>query len=160
MSPELTKLMSQIRKLTPEERRQIVQMIQLRDGDGVAHLNTVRFNDDWLLPGIESELKRQGLLAGFVSKKLLAQWGPNYTKESATIREFLRKHMRDHPNHVELLALGRICAKELIRYVRDVKQMPLGPQNVLRAVPDMAAALEHSFPGYLQAGILQKLIRV
>lgn len=158
-SAELNRVLSLVRKLTPTERRQVMFAIRAQDGS-ISAAELPRHTEDWLLPGIESELKRQGLLTGALSQDYLTRWGPNYVKDSQAVRDVLRKKLRKHPNHAELLALGRVCAKALISYVRENQNGHLGPRSVLQTVSETAAALDASFPGYLQTGTLHTILRV
>ena len=158
---KLAEVLAAIRALTATERRQVVLAIQAQDGTPKTE-GYQRRSEDWLFPGLEGEMKRQGLLAGSLSLELMRRWAPNYDTDSAAVRGTLKEKLKTHPNQAELLALGRVCAKALIEYVRTTKHSnaPLGPKIILAAVPDVAAALNASYPGYLANGKLGFLLRV
>ena len=113
VSPELARVLSAIRKLKPVERRFIVGQIQAQTGQETSAAALPRHSEDWLLPGLEYELRRRGLLMSPLNATLLQRWAPSYSKDAAPIRATLKAKLKTQPTQAELLALGRVCAKVL-----------------------------------------------
>lgn len=164
-SPELDAVLSAVRKLTPQERTTVMLAITAQDRlPTTPKKKGENASADWLLPGIEYELRRRGLFSGNFTPAMITSLAPGYTADSAQVREDLKKRLtKSGPiTYTELLGFGRLCAECLASYVKDHsgEAIPLGPKTMLRAVPDMLTALNHSFPGYLTAGILRGMIRL
>jgi hypothetical protein len=160
ISPELSRLLSAIRKLTRAERRIIVNQIRRQDGAIPEELPS--HAADWLLPGLEYELRARGILLTRLNSERLRALAPNYARDSAPVRAALKAKLGGKPTHAELLAFGRLVASALADYVNAAARggVPFGPAALFRAVPEAGAALEAAFPGYLAAGLMTRLVRV
>ena len=113
---------------------------------------------DWLLDGITSELRRRGLWSSSpIPKKLLPE---GYAAKSATVQEHLLKGLaKSNPRSVERMALGGLAATALADYLTKVKA-PLGPKILLNNIEKVPLALEESFPGYCAQKLLGFCIKV
>jgi hypothetical protein len=159
VSPELHRLLSAIRKLTPTERRYIVAQIEAQ---GVPAAVEPSHAADWLVAGLERELKRRGVLLGPLTAELLRHFAPSYAKEAALVRAALKAKLGRNRTHAELLAFGRVCARALAEYKisENANYRTFSPQMLLRGVSEIPVALERAFPGYLAAGILAAVVKV
>src|ERR1017187_4974009 len=85
---------------------------------------------DWLLDGFTSELRRRGLWArtSTIPAKLLPE---NYAEKSAVVRAHLLKGLaKPNPRPVERMSLGGLAAAALADYLTKV-QVPIGPKTLL-----------------------------
>lgn len=157
-SAELNHVLSLLRKLTAQQRRHVVSYIGKLDGEV-----SIEHGEDWLLPGIEYELKRRGLLMVPLTKKRLAQWAPNYTEHSRKLRAGLEAYLHHSRTQLWLLAFGKVCARSLVEYLIKDKfsdtPHTVGPQIVFRNMADLPTAIERSFPGYMTSGTLPMVVR-
>src|ERR1035437_19351 len=125
---------------------------------GVAATKGNHPEQDWLLDGITSELRRRGLWSSSpIPKKLLPE---GYAAKSATVQEHLLKGLaKSNPRSVERMALGGLAATALADYLTKVKA-PLGPKILLNNIEKVPLALEESFPGYCAQKLLGFCIKV
>lgn len=161
-SKELNAVLSAVRKLTAAERRFVVKLIRQLDGVELSASGYSRHSDDWLLPGLEYELRRRGVLLVPLSPDKLGRWAPNYVRDSAEIRKALKEKLNKTVNQAELLALGRMCARSLADYLiaRAPEGLTLGPKMLLGGINETAVALNKAFPGYLAGGQLAVLLQI
>ena len=104
-------------------------------------------DQDWMLDGITSELRRRGLWArtSTIPAKMLPE---GYAEKSAVVRAHLLKGWaKPNSRPVERMALGGLAAVALADYLTKVK-VPVGPKTLLNNVEKVPLALEESFPGY------------
>lgn len=109
--------------------------------------------EDWLLSGIETELRRRALWSnGPLPTKLLPR---SWAGRSNAVRELLLwKIKRQVPlRAAEKLALGQVAARALAEYLSR-GSVPLGPRVMVERIESVPAAIESAFPGYLKAGLL------
>lgn len=162
MRKQLADALAAVRKLTSVETRQLIEAIRLH-GDTDATI-VARQSGDWLLPGLEHELRRRGLLARpHITVEWVAHLSPDYVTESELVRKMLKSKLQKTMTHAELLNLGRTAAKALANYVENERLVPgrtLGPRTLFQHVKDIPVALNRSFPGYVAGGMLSALIRV
>ncbi len=158
-SRELQIVLSLVRKLTILERRTVANAIRMQDGIHAASASSYqRFSEDWLLPGIEHELKKRGFFLVAMTPEYLQKWAPNYVKQSIEVRTALKAKLKQ-PTQAQLLALGRLCAASLVEFILARRDERFGPRAVLLAVPEIATALNRSYPGYLASGLLHMLLK-
>ena len=114
---------------------------------------------DWLLDGIISELRRRGLWArtSVIPVKMLPE---GYANKSAVVRLHLSKGLtKPNLRPVERMALGRLAAAALADYLTKV-QVPVGPKTLLNNIDKVPLALEESFPGYWAQKLLGFCVKV
>ena len=107
---------------------------------------------DWLLMGIESELKRVGLF-NQRGRLPVARLNPEWEEVSAEMRVELSRHLPHLERH-NWVAFGVLCAGVLIHYL-EAGGIPVGPKTMLNNVDKILLALEAQFPGYLRSGMLR-----
>lgn len=154
MSPELTAVLRALPKLQPHELRQI----QLKAGaslalSGVTAKQIIQDDPigDYLLDGVIAELRRRGLLgqSGGLFKRLMP---PAYQEASAGVR----KHLNERVGQLkagELAALGQLSARALADYL-ERGRVPVSPATLMNNISKVPVAIDASFPGYLEAGVL------
>lgn len=77
---------------------------------------------DWLLSGIQFELKRRGLSCPPLSTRYVNQIAPNAFDQTATVRETLLASARGASlSTLHWLALGRLCARSLAGLIESWK---------------------------------------
>jgi hypothetical protein len=115
--------------------------------------------DDWLLEGIYHELGRRGLLRrGWrMAQAKLGDQAPDYATDAAETRAHLLLKLGGKTRSSERLALGILAARCLADYLAHVA--PLCLRVMLRNVGKTVEALDASFPGYLESGMLTYLLR-
>lgn len=115
---------------------------------------------DWLFQGVVRELKRRGLPAFVGSPAMLRSIAPNFELSSQEVRTYFEQKLSGDPKpptRTELLALGAILGRSLAVHIEP--RMPVTLRTMLVNVGNSVEALENSFPGYLAAGMLDKLVR-
>ena len=107
--------------------------------------------DDYLFNGIMVELRRRGLLgrnsiltSGILSVK--------YRQSSAQIRALFKEQLGEL-KPVEYAALGQLAAKALADYLEQAN-VTIGPSVLVNNIEKVPQALDASYPGYLEAGLL------
>ena len=161
-----------IRKLLPKLSAQRIHDLRLLlDTYYVAPEATTNDDtSDWLLSGIQDEMRRRGLgcpplTPKFVNKDALAQ--------AAAVKEILTKSARRGGGSLsttQWLALGKVCAKALATLISNWKvqdettqawkPVPFSVRMMLTNIAKVPEALEAGFPGYLESGLLHFLVRV
>ncbi len=160
-----------IRKLLPKLSAQRIQDLRLLlDTYYAPEAATNHDASDWLLSGIQDEMRRRGLgcpplTAKFVSKDVFAQ--------AAAVKEILTKSARRSGSSLsttQWLALGKVCAEALATLIlswkvedettQEWKPVPFSVRVMLNNIAKVPEALEADFPGYLEAGLLHLLVRV
>lgn len=113
--------------------------------------------EDYLLYGIIHELKRRGLIQSYEGG-VRASVTKRYTEESADIRSLLNLRLGELPT-VEMYALGRMAIRELARY-QEARDIPISGKMLINSIGLTITAIEASFPGYLEAGLLPATWRI
>lgn len=110
--------------------------------------------DDWLLAGILHELRRCGIdnRATYRPRKSSASFVP----QSARVRKLLTDAVPDMST-AECLLLGEIAASCLASYI--ARRYELSLASMLGRVSQVPVAIDSSFPGYLESGMLGMVIR-
>lgn len=165
MTTPLQQIIAKLPQLSPADRTRLRAALDFVDGRKSARApeRFVRSTDDWVLPGIERELRRRGLFTGKLLPDRVNRAAPNYQEDAAAFCQHYRRRIKKvYPElkHAQLVALGIIFARALADYLPSVlhPNASLGLQTMLRNVNKMPDAIEASFPGYLQAGMLLFLL--
>lgn len=111
-------------------------------------------DDDWLLAGIETELRRRGLLGRghLPAPKIVNGWA----ETSATVRANVVRFMGGGDvDRRECAALGTLLGRVLADYVTHHRRLTVSPRTLLQAAPAALTALDAAFPGYAEAGLLR-----
>src|SRR5262249_22147292 len=106
-SHELNHVMSLLRKLRPEEQRMVYFELRRHHGTQSPASESAANADDWLLSGLEYELRKRGLLLTTLSEARLNAWAPNFADQSRQLRAQLKARLTRPPTHAFLLGLGR-----------------------------------------------------
>jgi hypothetical protein len=116
-------------------------------------------SSDWLLTGILSELKKRGL--GYTHRTIKTwEHSRTYAEESALVRKELLRILKlsiSQPKYQELLALGSVVARALIRALGTKTYISL--KSLLNNVGKALEAIDNAFPGYMASGLLGHLVR-
>lgn len=111
-------------------------------------------NTDWLLDGILTELRSNGLYVPAFSKIKALSIYSTYAEKSEHLREVLEK--QGISTKLEKRQLAIICSKVLIEYLRSFTDVSL--HTMLMYVDRIPEALERAFPGYVQSRMLMFLL--
>lgn len=152
---EFNQIIRWLPKLTVSEKRMLLKEL---GGTSTMPESSV---SDWLLPGIEAELRRRGLSFRPLTQQTIMRLAPNYFLESQRVRMDFEARLKRQGvtlNRSGLIALGHVAARVLADYRSPVT--PLGVKFLLQNVGNIPEAVEQSFPGYLAAGMLHQLIRM
>lgn len=109
---------------------------------------------DYLLEGMFGELRRRGLMRSteFIPPSHLPA---AYEEKSTRVMQLLEARIPTHMRGAEKTALGMVCARALADYLTaGPNAPPLSPTRLIQCVEHVPTALEASFPGYLEAGLL------
>lgn len=137
-------------RLTPRQLEQVrLRLGFLAPDEAVPP--TAREDHDWLLRGLEAELRRRGVLGrGRVPAERIV---PDWRKTSTTVRDDLVAALGGRPDVRRLDALGRLVARTLADYLAG-GGVPVGPKTLLTNAGKALVALDAQFPGYAEAGLL------
>jgi hypothetical protein len=116
-------------------------------------------SNDWLLSGILSELKTRGMT---YTSRAIRTWEQSltYAEESAAVRKELLRVLKlsiPQPKYQELLSLGRVVARALIRTLGSKTYISL--KVLLNNVGKALEAIDNAFPGYMASGLLGHLVK-
>jgi hypothetical protein len=156
---EFARVCAELPKLTPAQ----LEQVRLRAGflagtsgtrDATPALVHAPEDDDWLLRGIEAELRRRGVLGrGRVpAARLVPDWAARSAKARADLLGYLRSGAGGSAR--DEAALGRLAARALADYLARGR-VPVGPKTLLANVDKVLSAIDAAFPGYLEAGLLR-----
>jgi uracil-DNA glycosylase len=150
-----------IPKLDPDERHKLRMLVTKHPGAKVKSLapSVNGLQADWLLQGILAELGRRGHKHHVASLAQVRGLAPDYELSSQEVRAHLESLVKKHienPTRAELMTLGVAVACALMDYFAS--KMPVGLKPMLNVVGRTTEALESSFPGYLQSGMIYCLI--
>lgn len=111
---------------------------------------------DWLLEGMEVELRRRGLL-GLKSRLPMDRINPDWKTVSEEMRETLLIQLHRDPAGRAIrnaeVALGRLAARSLAMYLEQGR-IPISPRTMLLNGDKVLLALDSQFPGYMAGGLL------
>lgn len=145
-------LLAQLRALPPDEWATVQAKVTAFHKLGGGPLPAVDTppSDDYLLMGIEYELRRRGLLG---SREKLWGVSPKFHRVSASVRATLEERAGKIAPP-QRIALGRLCARALADYL-DNGPAPISGKLLLDNAHKTMTAVENSFPGYLATGLLR-----
>lgn len=155
--PEFSRICALLPELTPAELAAVrLRAGFLGGGSGAAPAQEDHFTDDWLLRGLEDELRRRGLLGR--GRAPVVRLVPDWAKRSAKVRTdllgFLGFLGRSGGGVKRSeAALGRLAARALADYLA-AGRVPVSPKTLLTNVDKVLLAIDAAFPGYLEAGLL------
>jgi hypothetical protein len=111
---------------------------------------------DFLLDSIYYELRRRGVLhsRSALPPKLITA---TYIEDSAEVRRLLISAVGPL-RAIEMGALGHIAIRALASYLEKAGA-PIVPSTLINNISKVIPALEASFPGYLEAGLLIYCLR-
>lgn len=110
---------------------------------------------DYLLEGIYAELRRRGLL-GRHERLQQRHFPPDFRRASAAVRRRLDEIMGAMAP-AERHALGCTIAECTARWLKQ-RRVPVTRFTMMRNVDKVFVALDFSFPGYLEAGLLRSIL--
>jgi len=155
MTKPLAQLLAHLPQLNHRELTQIRDRANFLLGlAGEASAAPQRSDHDWLLEGLTHELRRQGLwLKNYPLPKALIPAG--YAAQSGLLCQhlLLGASKAKLTTFNELRSLGALGASVLISYLKKIR-VPVGPKTVLINIDKIPVALEESFPGYWESGLL------
>lgn len=123
-----------------------------------AERGTARGNPaSWLVAGALKELQRRGLIGGRVP--VIDMVAPGCQAIAMEVEQDLLEHVGRKLKSAEKVAFGLVVGRALADYLDGRLPVPLGPKIMLTNLNKAYEAVEYSFPGYLEAGWLHKLIR-
>lgn len=108
---------------------------------------------DWILCGIEEELRSRGLL----DRRARLGDSPHYVKRKAAsgrVMASLERACGGKLSARERAALGRVVGECLASYVERLGLTVCG-RTMLQHAPDAEVAVDASFPGYAASGMLR-----
>lgn len=153
MSPALNSILEKLPRLNAVE----LQTLKVRvgaelslSGSSVGPTGSTAVSEDYVLDGLNYELKRRGLLAySHMPKRAIPS---DFAEKSAAVRKCLSQYMPTLKT-VERAALGQLAARALADYL-EAKRSAVTPFAMFNQVDRIPLALDMSYPGYLQAGML------
>lgn len=156
-NPDLTIILAKLPMLT--ERSELEQVKLRLDAllstTTTKSIKTRTLHVDWLTEGIIGEMRRRGLVA----KKHVDPFRPDSYANSVTeVQAWLLTKSSRALTPPEKLLLGSIVAHALADFLPTDKS-PLTLRRMFYAISRVGEALEWAFPGYLQSGMLDFLIR-
>lgn len=111
---------------------------------------------DYLLDGIQVELRRRGLLGR--DMKLQAKVIPGtYGLAAIDVKKLLEEHV-GRLSAAEYALLGQLSIRCLAKYLEN-RGVPISAKSLCQAISKIPQALDDSYPGYLQAGLLPFALR-
>lgn len=148
-----------IHRMSPAEQRDLRMKLSalLSDAPNQSSSSPEHDDVDWLLCGIEAELRARGL----IDKKSRLRADiicPKYSMLSRPAMSTLRTALRSNSRASALAALGRLTAECLADHLERMR-VPVTPRTMLQHAGDAAAAVDAAFPGYIASGMLEKCLR-
>ena len=157
------KVIELLSKLSSEELEKVrLHIIARPDYIGRSkrkNVNLQEVNDDYLLSGILHEMEVRGMQDLIPSNFYIKNKSSfnSYWEGSKSVREHLELKLINM-NTSERLILGRICSRSLAKEV--IQFAPIGLDSMLNNVRKIPEALDKSFPGYIEAGLIGFLLQV
>lgn len=154
MTKPLASVLAHLPQLNPKELVQIRGRVNFLLGMTTdAKASPQRSDHDWLLEGLTQELRRQGLwLKNYPLPKAI--FSKDYALMAAPVRDHLLKGVgRAKLETAQLRSLGVLGTSALTHYLKKIR-VPVGPKTVLINIDKIPVALEESFPGYWESGLL------
>jgi hypothetical protein len=163
-----------VRKLLPTFSAQEIRELRLLlDTYYVApEAATSRDGADWLLSGVRDELCRRGLGCPPLTRKFVNGLAPDAQTQAAAVRDTMATSMQRRGRSLstaQWLGLGRVCAKSLAKLIESWevldkktqtrKPVRVSAQTMLLNIWKVPEALDAGFPGYLESGLLDMIVR-
>lgn len=147
---EFDRVCAALTQLSPDELEKVRTRAGFLAGDQGSKRSSVD-DRDWLLRGIEDELRRRGIIGrGALPAERIA---PGWKKTSAAARADLEHALGDPADPRRLAALGALAARTLADYLAG-GGVPVTPRTMLVNAGKVLTALDAQFPGYAEAGLL------
>jgi hypothetical protein len=143
----VTEIIAALGRLTANDRAKVQAALNTL---GIKHEPVV---DDWLLEGIEWELKRRKLLGQRGTLKHHPLYA-NYRKKAGAVREVLLQSM-PNATRQERHNLGALAGSA---YCKGLEDYGLYPKTLLSGIDRLPAIFDNAFPGYLHNGGVRFLI--
>lgn len=163
MSAPYDRVMSMLPDLTKEQlaavRNHAAALISVGGAPKVVRQDpSLGDRDDWILDGIYVELSKRGQARVVIPRNVFLKTGRGtaYRNSSEPVRLWLEAAL-PRIQIREKRQLGIICARSLALYLSAFTEVSL--QTLTRHIHKMPAAIDASFPGYLESGLLDKVIR-
>jgi hypothetical protein len=148
--------------LTADERKNLRVALGQFNGSAKSVVATSSV-DDWLFEGVLKELSRRGLVYRVKDAADVQRIAPNYEDDAAFVRSTLEKSLKQGMpdfRRIHLSALGCASARCLANYITSWRlQSPLGLKFMLTNTSKTFEAIDKSFPGYLQSGMVSVLVQ-
>ena len=111
--------------------------------------------DDWLLHGAFAELRRRGLMSEGSSPppRVVKNAAPNWESQSEPMRVLLERGLGPSPTTAHRWAIGQVAMRALAEYLEN-RGPPICLRVLLTNINKLPAAMEQSFPGYIQSQLL------
>jgi hypothetical protein len=149
---EFARICAVLPVLTPAELEQVRARAGFLAGTATTGSPRPADEPDWLVRGIEDELRRRGLLG--TGKLPATKLVPAWAATSAAVRADLRRAVeRTRPWRHPWAALGRAAARALASWL-VAAHIPVTPRTMLLNADKTLLALDAAFPGYVEAGLL------
>lgn len=153
MSPALETVLRELPHLKPEE----IAKVRSRLGAAASFSKAAPIEEiDYLFDGVQCELRRRGLLGrNAVLPRRVVPVG--YEQAASEVRDHLGQSVGSLSS-LDRVALGQLAARELAAYLERGK-IPISPKTLLTNIDKIPSAIDASFPGYLEAGVLSSCWR-
>ncbi len=140
-------------KMLPSLSGQEREQVRLRLGQ-LSPQPTLGGEPDWLLRGIEDELRRRGLLGSghLPAVRIYAKWPTLSEDVRADLQE--RLGIGGRKRRAPWAALGRLAARSLADYLTG-GGIRVSPRTMLQNADKVFVAIDDQFPGYMEAGVLR-----
>jgi hypothetical protein len=158
MNTGLTNILHTLPNLSPQDLQQLITKAKaclILNGQPTvpseAPLPLPKYsNQDYLLEGIHSELRRRGLL-GKNARLPERAFPSGYVQASYTVRQHLEEQM--NLKGVDRTALGQLAGRCLADWL-ELRNIQVRPKLMLLNISNVPVAIDYSYPGYLEAGLL------
>ena len=159
MTTKFQEILALLPKLSPDELKQVKTRVSFLLGQGKtkAEDKNEEFND-WLTLGIVYELQRRGTVAKDLNNFILKKSAPSsYVENCAMVCKHLEGRVSSSIlDPVQLVILGRMVARCEADYLSFFGEVSL--RQMLCNIGNIPIAIERSYPGYVQSGMLDFLV--
>jgi hypothetical protein len=81
---------------------------------------------------------------------------PNFSKDSASIKLYIDKHLRP-PDRTAEIHCYRLCARALVSYLSEA-MVPISASSLARNLQNIPAAIDKFWPGYVKSGAIKMIL--
>lgn len=146
-----------IPKLSPRDLKKIKDRVDVALSIEKKSSDEDVIKEDYLLAGILTVLASKGLGKTLpFGVRLRSALPKDFVDNSRTIQLFLESHIK-RMGKAEKILLGRLCAQALAHSISSYK--PVMFKTMVQSVLEIPEALEKAYPGYIEAGMLDKLLK-